>query len=141
MLLKKLLFKTVIMFLKKMYFGIIGNMGIDRENKAKEVAESISSFILQMTGNEVIHKDSVPSNCSIIELNGGAPWLMKKIMKLVEIEPQLYQLADFLPNMELIIGILSTVYPHDERGKMNFYKFESLLVKLRSFLYKSISKW
>ena len=76
--LKKLIFKSIVTFLRKHYFGIIGNWGTNFAKKQSELAKSITHYILQMTGNEVIHKDSVPSNCSIIEKNGGWQLFFKK---------------------------------------------------------------
>lgn len=100
--LKKLLFKTIITFIKRQYFGVIGNWGTGFVQKQAELSKAITNFILEMTANQVIHKDSVPSNCSVIEQKGGAHQFLKKILKVVEFEPYLYQLEDrAIPNREL----------------------------------------
>ena len=99
---RKLIFKTIIMYLKRLYFGIIGNWGTGFAQKQNELSKAITNYILEMTGNQVIHKDSVPSNCSIIEINGGAHSFLKKVMKIIEFEPFLFQLEDqAIPNREL----------------------------------------
>ena len=92
--LKKLIYKSIVTFLRKHYFGIIGNWGNNFAKKQSELAKSITHFILQMTGNEVIHKDSVPSNNSVIEKNGGCQSFFKKILKSIEFEPYFFQLED-----------------------------------------------
>ena len=115
--LKKLIYKSIVTFLRKHYFGIIGNWGNNFAKKQSELAKSITHFILQMTGNEVIHKDSVPSNNSIIEKNGGCQSFFKKILKSIEFEPYFFQLEDWvMQNRELLTNILSSVYPHEERN-------------------------
>lgn len=115
--LKKLIYKSIVTFLRNHYFGIIGNWGNNFAKKQSELAKAITHFILQMTGNEVIHKDSVPSNCSIIEKNGGCQGFFKKILKSIEFEPYFFQLEDcVMQNRELLTNILSSVYPHDERN-------------------------
>lgn len=117
--LKKLLFKVIIMNLKRLYFGVIGNWGSGFLQKQKNLSQAISNYVMQMSGNMVIHKDSVPSNCSIIEQNDGSHSFLKKILKTIEFEPYLYQFEDqVIPNRDLILNILSTAYPHDERGKI-----------------------
>lgn len=99
---KKLLFKTIVMYLKRLYFGIIGNWGTGFVQKQNELSKALTNYILEMTGNQVIHKDSVPSNSSIIEQKGGAHAFLKKIMKVVEFEPFLFQIEDrAIPNREL----------------------------------------
>lgn len=114
---KKLLFKTIIMNLKRLYFGVIGNWGSGFIQKQKNLSKTIENYVLQMSGNQVIHKDSVPSNCSIIEQNNGAHSFLKKILKVIEFEPFLYQFEDqVIPERDLILNILSTAFPHDERG-------------------------
>lgn len=116
---KKLIFKTIITYIKRLYFGIIGNWGTGFVEKQIKLSKAITSYILEMTWNQVIHKDSVASNCSVIEQNGGGHSLLKKIMKIVEFEPYLFQLEDqSIPNRDLWLSILSSVYPHDERGKI-----------------------
>lgn len=115
---KKLVFKTLVMFLKKMYFGIIGNWGEGILEKQKNLGTKLTEYILQMSGNQVIHKDNVPSNCSIIENSNGATGFLKKLMKAVEFEPSLYSIEDSaIPNRDLLLSILSSAYPHEERSK------------------------
>jgi hypothetical protein len=115
---RKLIFKTIITFIKRLYFGIIGNWGSGFVEKQIKLSIAITNYILEMTANQVIHKDSVSSNCSVIEQNGGAHSFLKKVMKVIEIEPYLYQFEDqSIPNRDILLSILSSVYPHDERGK------------------------
>jgi hypothetical protein len=55
---------------------------------------------------------------------------------VVEFEPYLYQIEDqAIPNRDLILGFLSSVYPHEERGKLNLLcnKYFHIILKSTYF--------
>ena len=116
-IIKKLMFKAMVTLIKRLYFGIIGNWGTGIIQKQNLLSKSISNFILQMTGNLSIDKDSVPPTSSIIEQRNGFHSLLKKLMKAVEFELYLYMIDDdVMKNRDKLIQILSEVYPHEFRN-------------------------
>lgn len=114
---KKILFKTIIKLLKRLYFGVINNWGTGAIQKKNELSDYISKFIMQMVGKQTIDRDIVHPNWSIIDQRGGWVGLFRKILKVVEFEPYLYMIDDdILKNREELIEILTRVLPHEMRN-------------------------
>jgi len=101
--------------LQNHFLPCVGVTDAGFEQKQFVLGNSLQTFILHMTGNEVIECKNIPSMSNMMEPN-GAPGVLKKLMKRVEFEPYFLGFEErFVRERGLILSLLEKVYPTSQR--------------------------